>query len=297
MKLYKVKITPTSTFGTSLKGDTLFGQMCWAIRYTFGEKKLESLLLDYANSPFLVVSDGFLSGYLPKPTMPMSLLGEDGEKKKENRKKIWLTLDELQKGDFAKARTDKKLNNKKKTKAIVKNSLNHQTFRTDDSGAFAPYAEEETDLSAQDIYFLIDESRFKVEELKQAFIMLSKMGYGKNSSIGKGFFELGDFEEIKFKNGSKTFMTLSPSVLFEEKNIHKTYYEPFTRFGKHGAGLANTNPFKKPILMADSGAVVIFEDTCTKDYIGKAINKHSSHSKTVHQGYSIVLPINKEFKV
>jgi len=296
MKLYKVKITPTSTFGTSLKGDTLFGQMCWAIRYTFGEKKLESLLLDYANSPFLVVSDGFLSGYLPKPTMPMSLLGEDGEKKKENRKKIWLTLDELQKGDFAKAKTDKELNNKKKTKAIVKNSLNHQTFRRDDSGAFAPYAEEETDLSPQDIYFLINESRFKVEELKQAFIMLSKMGYGKNSSIGKGNFTFGDFEEIKFKNGSKTFMTLSPSVL-EEKNIHKTYYEPFTRFGKHGAGLANTNPFKKPILMADSGAVVIFEDTCTKDYIGKAIKGHSTHENTVHQGYSIVLPIMKEFEV
>jgi len=151
-------------------------------------------------------------------------------------------------------------------------------------------------LSPQDIYFLINESRFKVEELKQAFAMLSKMGYGKNSSIGKGNFTFGDFEKIEFKNGSKTFMTLSPSVI-EGQNIATCYYEPFTRFGKHGAGLANTNPFKKPILMADSGAVVIFEDTCTKDYIGKAIKKHSSHSKTVHQGYSIVLPIIKEFKV
>jgi len=290
MKLYKVKITPTSTFATSLKGDTLFGQMCWAIRYAFGEKKLESLLLDYENSPFLVVSDGFLSGYLPKPTMPMTLLGEDGEKKKENRKKIWLTLDELQKGDFTEARTDKKLNNKKTTKAIVKNSLNRQTFRTDDSDAFAPYAEEETDLSPQDIYFLIDESRFKVKELKQAFTMLSQMGYGKNSSIGKGFFTFSDFEEIKLTQTSKTFMTLSPAVL-EGQNIQKAYYEPFTRFGKHGAGLANTNPFKKPILMANSGAIVIFKDTCTKDYIGKAIKGkgHSTHKNTVHQGYAIVI--------
>jgi len=296
MKLYKVKITPTSTFGTSLKGDTLFGQMCWAIRYTFGEKRLESLLSDYENSPFLVVSDGFLSGYLPKPTMPMTLLGEDSEKKKENRKKIWLTLDELQKGDFAKARTDKELNNNKKPKAIVKNSLNYQTFRTDDSGAFAPYAEEETDLSPQDIYFLIDESRFKIEELKQAFTMLSKMGYGKNSSIGKGNFTFGDFEKIEFENGSKTFMTLSPSVI-EGQGIATCYYEPFARFGKHGADLANKNPFKKPILMADSGAVVIFKEVYTKPYIGKAIKGHSTHQNTVHQGYSIVLPINKEFAV
>jgi len=37
-------------------------------------------------------------------------------------------------------------------------------------------------------------------------------------------------------------MTLSPAVL-EGQNIKNSYYEPFTRFGKHGAELANTNPF------------------------------------------------------
>ena len=54
MKLYKTTFIPTSNFATTLKGDTLFGQICWAIRYTFGNDKLEALLLNYETKPFLV---------------------------------------------------------------------------------------------------------------------------------------------------------------------------------------------------------------------------------------------------
>ena len=117
----------------------------------------------------------------------------------------------------------------------------------------------------------------------------SQMGFGKNASIGKGFFTVSDFEEIKLIKASKTLMTLSPAVL-EGQNIRKAYHEPFTRFGKHGADLANKNPFKKPLLLANSGAIVIFEDVYTKAYIGKAIKGHSAHQDTVHQGYAIVIP-------
>ena len=289
MKLYKTTFNPISNFATSLKGDTLFGQICWAIRYTFGNDKLESLLSTYETSPFLVVSDGFAKGYVPKPSLPSNLLGENNDLKKENRKKVWLKLEELQNGDFLKALKDEDVLNINKTTIVVKNSLNYKTFSTDDSGVFSPYGESETIISPRDIYFLIDTNTFSLEELKQTIKTLSLMGYGKNTSIGKGFFEFSDFEEINLRNNSKTFMTLSPSVL-ESQSIKESFYEPFTRFGKHGAGI-NANPFKKPILMANSGAVVVFEDNYDKPYIGKAIKGHSSFENTVHQGYSIIIPI------
>jgi CRISPR-associated protein Csm4 len=44
MKLYKTTITPTSNFATTLKGDTLFGQICWGIFYSLEEKRLKELL-------------------------------------------------------------------------------------------------------------------------------------------------------------------------------------------------------------------------------------------------------------
>ena len=289
MKLYKTTFNPISNFATSLKGDTLFGQICWAIRYTFGNDKLESLLSTYETSPFLVVSDGFAKGYVPKPSLPSNLLGENNDLKKENRKKVWLKLEELQNGDFLKALKDEDVLNINKTTIVVKNSLNYKTFSTDDSGVFSPYGESETIISPRDIYFLIDTNTFSLEELKQTIETLSLMGYGKNTSIGKGFFEFDDFEEIELMNSSKTFMTLSP-VILNNQNIKNCYYEPFTRFGKHSSGI-DVNPFKKPILLANTSAVISFESEYSKFYMGKAIKGHSSDEKTVHQGYSIIIPI------
>lgn len=288
MKLYKTTLTPISNFATTLKGDTLFGQICWAIRYTFGKEKLESLLSDYETSPFLVVSDGFATGFVPKPSLPSSILGENSDDKKANRKKVWLTLSQLQNGEFNQAKTDDEVGNKSNTVATVKNSLNYKTFTTDDSGIFAPYSENESIISPKDVYFLVSDI-FTIDELQSSLNIVSQMGFGKNASIGKGFFTFTDFEEIKLTQISNTLMTLSPAVL-EEQNILKAYYEPFTRFGKHGADLANKNPFKKPILMANSGSIVVFEQTYTKPYIGKAIKGHSTHQNTVHQGYAIVIP-------
>lgn len=288
MRLYKTTLIPTSNFATALKGDTLFGQICWAIRYTFGNEKLESLLSHYNAAPFLVVSDGFAKGFLPKPSLPSVFLGENSDDKKVNRKKIWLTLAQLQNGEFNKAINDEEAKNFTHTLATVKNSLNYKTFTTDDNGAFAPYSERESAISQKDLYFLLGDN-FTINELAKSLSTVSQMGFGKNASIGKGFFEFSDFEEIKISQNSKTCMTLSPAVL-EGQNIKHSYYEPFTRFGKHGAELANTNPFKKPLLLANSGAIVVFEDIYTKPYIGKAIKGHSIHSETVHQGYAIVIP-------
>ncbi|MCK9162441.1 MAG: hypothetical protein M0O97_06695 [Arcobacteraceae bacterium] len=293
MTLYKTTITPISNFATSLKGDTLFGQMCWAIRYTLGEAKLEELLSSYDESPFLIVSDGFAKNHLPKPTLPSYLLNENLENKKENRKKIWLSLSDLQNLNFINAKTDLEINNIKNRSLVVKNSINYKTFMTDNSGVFAPYSEEEISLSKTDIYFLLDKTKFSLEELQKSFLTLSKIGYGKNSSIGKGFFEFEEFKEVKIENiSTNIFMTLSPSSL-ENQDLKECFYEPFTRFGKHGAMLSNSNPFKKPILLANTGSVVMFERKENKQYIGKSIKGHSSFDKTVHQGYSILIPIKE----
>ncbi|MDY0365874.1 MAG: hypothetical protein RBQ81_08450 [Arcobacteraceae bacterium] len=293
MKLYSTTITPISSFITTLKGDTLFGQLCWAIRYTFGNNRLETLLKNYETNPFLVVSDGFASRYLPKPTMPSNLLGEDSDLKKINRTKVWLTLDDLQNGKYKQAKTNKETNSIKKSEATIKNSINYKTFTTDDSGTFSPYAIIEQSISDQDIYFLIDESQLSLNDFKSALTKLSHMGYGKKASIGKGYFTFDDLKEVKLKKDKSTsFMTISP-VILKDTQIKACYYEPFVRFGKHGAELANNQPFKKPILLADSGAVIVYDEQKSIRYIGSSIKGHSNNTNTIHQGYAIVIPIKE----
>jgi CRISPR-associated protein Csm4 len=292
MNLYKITISPESNFATMLKGDTLFGQICWAIVYSFGEDRLKELLKNYDKKPFLVVSDGFTNGYLPKPKMPSLLLGEDNTAKKVNRKKIWLTLDMLNKGRFSQALSDEEIKNIDKSVITMHNSINYKSFKTDDN-SFAPYGEKVFLLGKKDIYFLIDSLQFSLEELKKTFEQLSLNGYGKDTTIGKGRFSYKKFEEIKIHYTSKTFMTLSP---FSPQNLKckNLYYEPFTRFGKFGGERAFKNAFKKPILMADSASVIHFDERQNLQYIGKAIkNISDTHSDTVHQGYSIVVPIRE----
>lgn len=293
MKLYKTTILPESNFATTLKGDTLFGQMCWSIKYVFGEEKLIALLSAYDTNPFMIISDGFASGYLPKPKIPSLLLGEDKEDKKVSRKNIWLTMEQLYNGEFANALTDEKVENSDKSTVTIHNSINYKTFTTSDDGSFAPYGEKELSLSKKDLYFLIDEAKFSLDNLREAFEQLSLHGYGKDTTIGKGRFSFDELKEVKIENSSKTFMSLSP---FSPKGLEceKIYYEPFTRFGKFGGNRAFRNAFKKPILLADCASVVHFKEKQKLQYIGNAIKGISqTHPDAVHQGYSIIVPIKE----
>ncbi len=65
MKLYRFTLTSQSAMGTPLVGDTLFGQLCWAVRNRFGEARLTALLEGYTEQrPFMVVSDAFPQNFL-----------------------------------------------------------------------------------------------------------------------------------------------------------------------------------------------------------------------------------------
>ncbi len=287
MAIYKTTITPNSNFATPLMGDTLFGQICWAISFKFGEDKLKELLSNYEENPFLIVSDGFASGYLPKPTMPMKYLNEDESLKKENCKKIWLTILELQKGQFEKAKTNKDIDNIEKDGVIIRNHLNYKTFLT--GNGFDPYGERELSFSKKDIYFYIGDN-FSVNDLEKVLKLISEMGYGKDTTIGKGRFEFSTLEKVNWQKESSSFMSLSVFTPFK-LDVKEIFYEPFTRFGKTGLSRANTNPFKNPILLAKSGAVIVFNEKKSLFYVGKGIKNISTYKDIVHQGYSIVIPI------
>ena len=61
MKTYEIILKPLSGFGTPLKGDTLFGHICWQAAYdsSLFDAPLDTLLSGYASSPFLVISSAY----------------------------------------------------------------------------------------------------------------------------------------------------------------------------------------------------------------------------------------------
>jgi len=176
-----------------------------------------------------------------------------------------------------------------KTEVRVRNSLNRVTFSTEGDG-FDPFSLEEiTFLYQPVVYVLFDEKEFSAEDIENRLNRIGKSGFGKKGTIGKGHFKaeidssFNGFDKIE----SSYYLTLSPTILHKSKDkIEKAYYDTFNRFGKHHS---SSTPFKKPLLMADSGAVVKLNSK--EQYIGGAVN-NGIKDKSYVQGFSIVVPFD-----
>ncbi len=282
MELLTLKIKPLSSFATLPKGDTIFGQI---VAYDFLDKK--DIFKDYLESePKFIVSDMMPLNYVYRPTLPIDCFKSPNNKeidKKESRKCKYISIENLQNGDFYKCeKIDFDLDF-----SVVKNSINRTTFTTD-GDSFAPFAETETSYLKELWMFVLVDEKIK-QRVLELLKKLGKYGFGKNASIGKGIFEIEQIPNPIKDIDTNYYMSLSPTILQDEKIID-TWYEPFTRFGKFSVGYDDNNCFKTPVLMAQSSAIIKsnFKDL---KYFGKSINNGFENKPSFLQGYSISLPI------
>ncbi len=311
MQAITLTITPLSAFGTPLLGDTLFGQLCWAIRNRYSEQRLNALLQDYTQQkPFLVVSDAFPAAYLPKPTLPARFFAKiEADQRKKAKKQIWMPIATTHKavkdwqGDCL---SDKQISPDKEKNLQQKrvqphNSINRVTGTTGDDG-FAPYGMLQTWYQPNiqlHCHFIIDTNRFSQDELIECLTDIGNFGYGRDATIGLGKFRIEkDRVTTKWNTHpqANALMTLAPSTpqgLSYDKE--KSFYQPFSRFGRHGdmAVHQQGKPFKNPILMAAAGAVFT---TDAQLFIGQGLGADKQKlsitmPETVQQGYAPVVSV------
>ncbi|PPK60524.1 CRISPR-associated protein Csm4 [Malaciobacter marinus] len=289
MKLLSFEITPLSDFGSFPKGDMLFSQM---LAQSFWQR--ENTFANYlGEKPKLIVSDMMPLGYFYKPTLPFSYFDKLSKKerkksldRKEFKKKAFIKYDDLESGELYKC---KEINFYKKI-TQGKNSINRLTFTTSE-GDFAPYKEEQISFCSKLwIFLLVDKSiELKAIELLKN---VGKFGFGKNSSTGKGQFELKPIKNPFKLKSSDYFMSISPMILNQDENIKSCFYEPFTKFGKFHMANESKNTFKKPLLLAKSSAVLEQIKGTNSFYYGSSIDNSSvQDKKSFVQGFSIKIPI------
>lgn len=314
MQTYRIRLQAKTAFGTPLVGDTLFGQCCWTLRHQLGEERLNALLQDYcAGKPFLVLSDAFPAGYVPLPTLPSRYwqITDDADRK-VLKKKRWLTLAELTQplalwqgcavSDSLAPAKDGKANFSQQ-RPQPHNSINRMTGTTG-NGQFAPYQMMQTWFQpdqAFDLYAVLDEARLTLVELQAALCMIGATGYGRDASIGLGKFTLPEQSlthqhqwQTHSPASTRHWLTLAPCAPQGlELDGGTSYYQVHTRFGRHGdAAALGANPFKQPLLMARTGAVLTEQQAGSRQFIGQGIAGVSlSHPNAVHQGYAPVVPV------
>jgi CRISPR-associated protein Csm4 len=306
-----VTLQPLSAFATPLIGDTLFGQLCWAIRNRYGESRLTNCLNGYnQHQPFLVVSDAFPQGYLPLPKLPSCFYQSQANiDRKAMKKRNWLRVSDIDKPveQWQLAAVDAKIISAGNANSLSEkhpqphNTINRQTNTTGENG-FAPYSVEQEWFAPQirwTLYLLLDANKLSLVECKQCLEDIGLFGFGKDASIGMGKFRVDEFVErpLPTQNSTNACLTLAPcapqGLGFDADN---SFYQMFTRFGRHGdiAVHQHGKPFKNPILLAQTAAVFATKPPKT-GFIGQGIGGNGELSKTiqstVHQGYAPIIAI------
>jgi CRISPR-associated protein Csm4 len=321
MTVYRLILQPLTAFGTRPLGDTLFGQLCWALRHRHGENRLNQLLDGYTEGkPFAVLSDALPDGYLPRPTLPGlwfdAVTDETGKPldRKLVKKRAWLPWAAF---DTPVAHW---LNHCRPASAIAgaapeahpqpHNSLHRITGTTGGEG-FAPYSMtqywyggtsgEQTRLA---IHAVIDETRIDAGELKEALEDMGRFGFGRDASIGLGKFDLLEMApaQLPVQAHADAWLTLAPcapqGLGLDPK---RSYYQTFTRFGRHGdIGVHLGSPFKTPVLLAQTGAVFAAGPTMSpptpeRPWLGQGLGgagrmtRNPALAGTVQQAYAPVL--------
>ena len=304
MKTYLLKIKPQSSFLTPWYADTLFGSLCWVLYWREGEESFKNFLQEYkSGNPVFVLSDGLPENFLPAPAhlslkkIPNPTV-EDYQYLKKLKKINWLSL-----ADFNLVRQGNleiKPNEVKSFKPFVTlhSSINRFSGTTGEEGSL--FELEEYVLNSEELHSEIISIYLKIKEgweekIFSLFKDLSLIGFGKKKSVGKGSFEIASelepFNEFDNFNEANGFVSLSNFIPAKDDPT-KGFYKIFVKYGKLGGEFTFCgNPFKKPIIMINSGAVFYAKDDI-KQFYGTIIEKVSlTKPEVLHYAYSFAVPI------
>jgi CRISPR-associated protein Csm4 len=151
-----------------------------------------------------------------------------------------------------------------------------------------------------DIYVTLDDARFSLAALQSALEDIGRTGYGKDASTGMGVFAVmgeGEAVDLAQKNSTSWLTLASCASQGLGYDAQKSYWQPFTRYGRHGSLAAlGHSPYKNPVLMACAGSVFTANPFSDRLFVGQGLGGRgelsSALKETVHQGYAPVLAVN-----
>ncbi len=294
-KYFVVSIEIVSPISTPLLADTIWGHICWGIKYYESEESLKKFLKTYeTKTPKLIISDAFFKNSLPAP-MLTPLISEKLTKEQLKELKSKKRIKYIPKDTFL---TDNKISinslkltdfNIIKTERL-RNTINRLTNTTRENGGLYEVEEIWFKDKVFEIYVI---SYLDKKEIFKYFDYGLSIGFGKDASTGKGIINVIDVKEINLPQSGNRVMALANFVPSEQDKVKDLYADVFTKYGKLGGEFAvNSNPFKKPIVMFKTGATFSLEEK--KFFVGTLLSNIHKNLEIKHYAFAPLIYFDEE---
>lgn len=266
MRTYRVRLRPRSGFITFPKADTLFGGLCWSIRYRRGEDALQEFLDHYRRgNPPLVLSNALPGDLFPRPRIRLRpvAVGERTEMlrslKEEKKVKRIAYLDA---GEFHALRRGDVPPLRPKAEPFLSGFRLHDQIdrlsgRAAEEGGLHAEAEWHLDFrhySYLSVYMKVADGFLDL--ILSGLEALGRTGMGKRKSVGKGSFEILDREEMTFDDLERANALISLSDFVPAAGDPTDgVYSLTLKYGKLAEEYALLHsPFKRPLVMFEAGS-------------------------------------------
>jgi CRISPR-associated protein Csm4 len=298
MLWYKVTLGTESWLASAWQADTIWGHLCWGIKYNYGEDALTDFIGAYVKGiPPLLLSDGFPGDFLPRPLTPepeseeRQSLGDQRQQfrhRKELKGTHLLTREEFDSAINGKQFILTVKGNVETRMVTLKNQLNRMTGTTGADGRLFSF--EQYRWPSVTIYLKVADDF--VERAGELFQHLAQSGYGKRKSVGYGQLKLLKFEPFPgFSSPANAngFVSLS-SFVPAAGDPTSGYWDLLVKYGKLGEEFATAgNPFKKPLVMFTAGTT-FYASPC-REYYGRLVRGLSPVLTDRVVQYGLALPV------
>jgi CRISPR-associated protein Csm4 len=297
---YRLCLELNGPLSTPLESGTIFGHLCWALRLLDGEAALSRWLENLEASPF-ELSDGFPSGFLPRPVVrPSAAQPRDlteARQYKDAKKRAWIPVHTFlalqgtlsEQNLIGAAEPEEKL----KDHRVAHNRIDRRTGTTPQDGGGLYFSDEwwpsRPGAYRADVYVRTSEPRDGVLRL---FQKVGEMGFGKDATLGRGQFSvtIAEPDRALFELPGNRRMSLSRGTI--SANMHEVRYRVQTRYGRLGGLYAiQGSPFKRPVTLTRPGATFRPEGEGPFGELLKGI--HPSRGEIVENAWHLTVPYNE----
>jgi CRISPR-associated protein Csm4 len=303
MQYIEIVIRPLSDWMSPWQADMLFGHLAWSILYEEGEHSLKEWLGEFneGGEPPLVLSDGYIGKWLPRPMLPPIrptdkpvLELEQALEAKKRKSFRWIYRDALLQGEFDELRSLSG-NGDPRVSVMHHNIISRYSMRSLNENGL--YATEQYGLpngeSTISVYARVKDDR-EFARLKHHLERVMLSGFGKRKSVGMGRFEVADYfprDEWFNRTDANAHMWLSHGVPSAHDPI-QGYYRLDTKYGKLGEGWdAAGNPFKRPFTRLIPGSIFAGSNA-HRNWSGRMLRNVSDVSPDVVQyAFALTLPL------